>query len=208
MTTRFGIVTERYSSASIDPMFFPSLKTGTMKSTISDATDGHLFPDPRHDLVESFRDAGGRFEFQDPFCFLGARDPPLYVVAERFVGNVSERIAGADLLPDQLGELQHRHRLRRGEIEILIARIGRFDRQANSAREIAAIRVMPDLIATAEDVKRVLTLEDFLHEVGNDMAHREADVTRHHCAFDGRARFADSDAVERPHDRVWQAVLL
>src|SRR5437762_10179490 len=118
MRTRLGSSTQRYSSASIDPMFFPSLKTGTMKSTVSDGTDRQLFPDPRHDLIESFRDAGGRFEFQDPFCFVSARNPPLHVVTERFVGNVSERIAWTDLCPDQFRELQHRHRLRRREVEI------------------------------------------------------------------------------------------
>src|SRR6266496_3698722 len=104
MSTRFESSTERYSSASIDPMFFPSLKTGTMKSTVSDGTDGQLFPDPRHDLIESFRDAGGRFEFQDPFCFLGARNSPLHVVAEWLIGDVSEGLAGTDFLPDQFRE--------------------------------------------------------------------------------------------------------
>ena len=42
--------------------------------------------------------------------------------------------------------------------------------------QVAAVRVVPDLLAVAEDVQRVLTLDHLLHEVGHDVAHRELDV--------------------------------
>src|SRR5439155_14286993 len=188
-------------------MFLLSLKTGTMKSTVSDGTDGHPFSNPGHDLVESFFDAGGRFEVQDPFRLLGARNPSLHVVAERFVGNVPERITRPDFLPDQLGELQHRHRLRGREIEIFVERLGRFDRQADSSSEVAAICVMPHLVAIAQDVQRILTLENSLHEIGHDVTHREANIAGRQSAFDDRVRLANADAVERTHNRERPAVL-
>src|SRR5207302_10309740 len=116
--------TLRYNSVTIAVMFLPSLKTGTMKSTVSEGTDGHPFSNPGHDLVESFFDGGRRFEVQDPLRLIGARNPPLHVVAKWLVGDISERIARPDLLPDQLRELQHCHRLRRREIEIFVERLG------------------------------------------------------------------------------------
>ena len=44
------------------------------------------------------------------------------------------------------------------------------------AREVAAVGVVPDLVAVAEDVERVLALQHLLHEVGDDVAHRELHV--------------------------------
>ena len=42
--------------------------------------------------------------------------------------------------------------------------------------QVAAVGVVPDLVAGAEDVQRVLALEDLLHEVGHDVAHRQLHV--------------------------------
>ncbi len=44
--------------------------------------------------------------------------------------------------------------------------------------QVAAVGVVPDLVALAEDVQRVLALDDLLHEVGHDVAHGQLDVAR------------------------------
>ena len=75
-------------------------------------------------------------------------------------------------------------------------------------REVAAVRVVPDLASVAEDVQRVLVLEHLLAQVGNDVAHRQLHVAAHHLVVAQRAPLADAHAVERTDDRVRQAVLL
>ena len=42
--------------------------------------------------------------------------------------------------------------------------------------EVAAVGVVPHLVAVAEDVQRVLALEHLLHQVGDDVAHRQLHV--------------------------------
>ena len=79
---------------------------------------------------------------------------------------------------------------------------------AMPAREVAAVGVAADLVAVAEDVQRVLALQNLLHEVGHDVAHRELDVAAEDVLVAERAPLADADAVERPADRVGQPVLL
>ena len=74
--------------------------------------------------------------------------------------------------------------------------------------EIAAVGVVADLRAVAEDAQRVLALHDLLHEVGDDVAHRELHVAAQHLDLAERTRLADADAVERPHDRERQPVLV
>ena len=49
-------------------------------------------------------------------------------------------------------------------------------RRHHANREIAAVGVVPHLLARAENVQRVLALEHLLHEVGHDVAHGELDV--------------------------------
>ena len=45
--------------------------------------------------------------------------------------------------------------------------------------EVAAVRVVADLVAGAEDVERVLALEDLVDEVGHDVAQGELHVAAH-----------------------------
>ena len=73
------------------------------------------------------------------------------------------------------------------------------------AGEVAAVGVVPNLRAVAEDVQRVLALEHLLHDVGNDVAHRELHVAAQHLHIAERPALPHADAVERPHDRVRQA---
>ena len=53
-------------------------------------------------------------------------------------------------------------------------------RRDDAPGEVAAVGVVADLGAVAEDVQRVLTLDDLLDEVGHDVAHRELDVAAEH----------------------------
>ena len=78
----------------------------------------------------------------------------------------------------------------------------------DAAGEVAAVGVVPDLLAVAEDVQRVLALHDLLHEVGDHVAHRQLHVAAQHLDLAPGAHLADAHAVERPHDRVRQAVLV
>ena len=57
-------------------------------------------------------------------------------------------------------------------------------------------------------LQRVLALQHLLHEVGDDVAHRQLHVAAQHLDVAERARLADADAVERAHDRVRQPVLV
>ena len=67
---------------------------------------------------------------------------------------------------------------------------------------------MPDLRAVAQDVERVLTLEHLLHQVRHHVAHRQLDVAAEDLDVAQGPALADADAVEGPHDRVGQPVLL
>ena len=85
---------------------------------------------------------------------------------------------------------------------------GRFHRHPDPPGEVAAVGVVPDLVALAQDVERVLPLEGLEHEVRDDVAQRELDIAAHHVGVADRPPLADADAVERPEDRVGQPVLL
>ena len=66
---------------------------------------------------------------------------------------------------------------------------------------------MAHLRAAAENVQRVLTLDDLLHEVRDDVTHRQLDVAAEDLDVAERATLTDADAVERTHDGVRQRVL-
>ena len=75
--------------------------------------------------------------------------------------------------------------------------------------EVAAVGVVADLVALAQDVQRVLALEDLLHEVGHDVAESASfTLPLMMSRVAERPALADADAVERPDDRVRQLVLL
>ena len=70
--------------------------------------------------------------------------------------------------------------------------------------EVAAVGVVADLVALAEDVQRILALEHLEHEVRDDVAQGELDVAAHDVRVADGPPLADADAVERPQDRVRQ----
>src|SRR5260370_19806677 len=98
--------------------------------------------------------------------------------------------------------------MRGRQVEVLVDGTRRLHGQADASREVTAIRVVTHLAAVAQDVNGVLTLEHLLAQVRHHMAHRELDVAAPDVMVAERAPLADSDAVEWPHDRVGEAVLL
>ena len=113
-----------------------------------------------------------------------------------------------DLLPDQLGQLQHRRGLRRRDVEILVL-CGRVQHcRADAFGHISAVCVAADLVSATQYVHGILIFDDLLHEVGHDMAHGEIDVAAgYFFAMEG-AVFAHADTVEWSADRIGQPVLL
>jgi hypothetical protein len=59
-----------------------------------------------------------------------------------------------------------------------------------------------------EDVQWVLPFQQLLHEVRDDMAHREPDVAAENLHIAECSSFTDADAVEGPHNREGKPVLL
>src|ERR1035438_4914865 len=80
--------------------------------------------------------------------------------------------------------------------------------QTSTATPYTSVGVVPDLAAVAEDVQGVLSLEDFLHEVGDHVAHRELHVARKDLLIPQRPALPDADAVEWADDRVGKPVLV
>ena len=171
-------------------------------------SDLDLPADPWDDLVQRLRQRRRRLEPEHPACLLDGRDALLHVVRVRLVRDVPQRLVPLDLAPDQLGQLQHRRRLGRREVEVLVDGRGRLDGQADAARQVAAVGVVADLPAVAQDMQRILALEHLLDQVGHDVAHGQPDVARHDLLVGQGPLLADADAVERPDDGVGQAVLL
>src|SRR5216684_503466 len=113
-----------------------------------------------------------------------------------------------NLAPDRLGQLTYGRGAGRREVEVLVDGAGRLHGEPDPSREVTAIRVVADLAAVTEDVKRVLALEHLLAQVRNHVAHRELDVAAHDVVVAEGAALAHADAVEGPHDRVRKVVLL
>ena len=150
-----------------------------------------------------------RLEAEHAPGLLDVGDAHLDVVLEGRVGDVPERLVRpVDLPPDQLGQLEHRRRAAVERLKSSLSAVGRLDRQADAPGQVAAVGVVADLAAVAEDVQRVLALEHLLHEVGDDVAHRQLDVAAHDVRVADGPPLADADAVERADDRVGQPVLL
>src|SRR5262249_34144097 len=120
-----------------------------------------LGPDPWNDLIKHGIERRGRLESEYLAGLADVRDAALHVVLERRVADEPKHGTArpVDLPPDRLGELEDRGRGRGGEVEVVVQRLRRLHRDPNAPREIAAVRVMPDLVARAEDVQRVLALE-------------------------------------------------
>ena len=130
-------------------------------------------------------------------------------MGERVVADDPQRHPGAvDLRPDQGGQFQHGGGFGGGQVEVLVQRAGVLQGGGDAAGQVAAIGVVADLGAVAQDVQRVLALEDFLDQVGDHVAHGQPHVPGHDLLVPAAPALPDADAVERPHDRVRQPVLL
>src|SRR5665213_1357898 len=81
-------------------------------------------------------------------------------------------------------------------------------REHNAAGQVAPIGVVPDLIAVAQDVQGALALEHLLDQVGDDMAHRQLDVSALYLDVPESALLPGANAIEGPDDGVGQTVLL
>src|SRR6266542_2991640 len=164
---------------------------------------------PGDHLVEHFFQPGGGFEAEHLTGLGYVGDALVHVVLERLVVRQPQRYTRPlDLSPDHLGQLGDGRRARRGEVEVLVQRGRVLHRGHNPPGQVTAVRVMPDLRAVAQDVQRVLALEHLLHEVGDHVGHGELHVAGEHLGFAERPALADAHTVERPHDRVRQAVLV
>ena len=67
---------------------------------------------------------------------------------------------------------------------------------------------MADLVPLAQDVQRVLPLEDLLHQVGHHVAHGQLDVSGSDLLVARGAFFPDADALKGPDYGIRQFVLL
>ena len=104
---------------------------------------------------------GRGLEAQDVARLADVGHAQLDVVLERRVGDVAERLAvAADLAPDRLGQLEHRRRRRRRQVEVVVDRVLRLHGEPDPVGQVAAVGVVADLVALAQDVQRVLALED------------------------------------------------
>src|SRR5258707_10657266 len=67
---------------------------------------------------------------------------------------------------------------------------------------------MAHLPAIAEEAQRVLSLDDFLNQIGHDMAHGQFDIAAKDFLLAQGPAFAHADAVEWANDREGQMILL
>jgi len=74
--------------------------------------------------------------------------------------------------------------------------------------QIAAVCVVANLRAIAQDVQRILTLQHFLYEVRYDMAHGQLDVATQDFHVTEGALLTDPYAVEWTDDGVGKAILI
>ena len=168
----------------------------------------HGLADPGNHLVEHLVERRRGLEAQEPGGLAHVRRAVLNVVRIGRIVNHPQRRVAADALPNQRGQFAHAGGRRRGDVEIFVQRRRVFHADADAAGQIAAIGVMAHLVALAQDVQRVLTAEDLLHQVGHDVAHRQGDVARGNRLGPQRPLLADAHAVEGPDDRKGQLVLL
>src|SRR5204863_4455476 len=140
---------------------------------------------------------GGRLEAHYATSLLRVGHTALHVVLERGVVDMTEGDVGPfDLAPDQLCEVEYGRRFYRREVEVLVERVWALHCRDDPSGQVSAVCVMAHLRTVAEDVERILPLHDLLHQVGDDMAHCEADVATHDLDVGERASLAHTDAVE------------
>src|ERR1700678_1030235 len=79
---------------------------------------------------------------------------------------------------------------------------------SDSPGKITAIGVVPYLLAVAQNVQRILSLDQFLYQVGNYVRHGQAHIAAHDVLVRQCPLFANANTIERPHDGVRKLVLL
>ena len=173
----------------IRPSWTAWVTHGTTSSSISSSEVVHSMPRTARALVTS----GTRFWTS---CSNAGSD------------DQRQRPVALDLAPDHLGELGDGGRAFGRDVEVLVARGVLRHALDDSCGQVAAVGVVPHLVAGAEDVQRILALDHLLHQVRHDVAHRELDVAGAHLDVAERPPLTDTDTVERPHDRVRQLVLV
>src|SRR5215472_615375 len=113
-----------------------------------------------------------------------------------------------NLTPDKLSQFQHVRAYRGGKVEVLIERVLVLHCDADTQRQISTVSVMANLISIPQDMYRVLSFEDLLHQVGHNVRHGKLDVSAPDVMVAKRTLLAYTDAIERPQDRIRQFVLL
>src|SRR5271166_2054861 len=136
--------------------------------TTSDLTHLDLLSHPRDHLIQDLAQGGAGFESEE-FCRLAyVGRALLHVVFERWIRYIPERLAVAmHLAPDELGQLKNRGTRRRGQIEVLVESCEMLDADSDTLGQVAAIGVVPHLVAGAKNMQRVLSLEHLLGEIGD-----------------------------------------
>src|ERR1051326_7487449 len=67
---------------------------------------------------------------------------------------------------------------------------------------------MADLLPITENVDWILTFQNLLDEVWDDVAHRKLHISAQHLHFPECALLTDPNAVERANDGEGQAILI
>ena len=107
------------------------------------------------------------------------------------------------------GQLEHRRARRRGEVEVLVDRRRRLHREADAVGQVAAVRVVADLACRSPRMwSGSWPLSTFWTRSGTTWLMASLTLPLMTSVSRNGAALADADAVERPHDRVGQPVLL
>ena len=117
-------------------------------------------------------------------------------------------VATLDLAPDDLGKLQNRGGFGSRDVEVLVQCLWVLHASDDALRQVTTVRVVTDLVALAKDVEWILALQDLLHKVWHDVAHRQLDIPGENLNLSECAAFSYTHAVERPDDCVRQLVLI
>src|SRR5438046_766130 len=95
--------------------------------------------------------------------------------------------------PDQFGQLENRGRFPCRKIEVLVQRGGMLDTRTQAAGQVAAVSVMAHLTAIAKEMQRILSLQNLLYEIGQNVTHRQLDVAGINLTVAQSAALADAD---------------
>src|SRR5205823_15021588 len=101
----------------------------------------------------------GRLETQEPERLAHVGNPHRHVVLEwRVIDDPEGPVGTMNLVPDGLCQLEDSGRGRRRNVEVLVARGRRLHTEPDAAGEVAAIGIVPDLPAVAEQMHGILAL--------------------------------------------------